>query len=239
MNARTAAMIALLASLAACTRPHGGSTVNAPAHAPPGSETLTAIPLGDVAGANKSALAEDARNPYEGNPQAVSEGHSLFVRMNCAGCHGYDAKGAMGPNLTDTYWRYGGVPAQVFKSIYEGRPQGMPAWNPALPPDEIWKLVSYIESLGGMMPAQGYQALLQGDRVGDNVAPEVARTLPEGGFGTKSATQPANAASTASTTPEARPDAGVNPPNGEAGNAGGGIGANAANGSGGGGSAGH
>jgi surfactin synthase thioesterase subunit len=25
----------------------------------------------------------------------------------------------------------------------------MPAWNPALPPEEIWKLVAYLQSLGG------------------------------------------------------------------------------------------
>ena len=29
----------------------------------------------------------------------------------------------------------------------------MPAWNPALPPEEIWKLVAYVESLGGAYPA--------------------------------------------------------------------------------------
>jgi len=237
VSARAAVAMTLLAVLGGCTRSHGGSTANAPPQAPVGSDVLAAIPLGDVAGARKSSLAEDAPNPYEGDPQAVAEGHDLFVRMNCAGCHGYDAKGSMGPNLTDTYWRYGSTPAQVFKSIYEGRPQGMPAWNPALPPEEIWKLVSYIESLGGTMPAQAYQAALQGDRVGDNVAPEVARTLPQGGFGTKAATHPENAASTASTQPEARPDAGGNPPNGEAGSAGG-TGANAANGNGGNGNAG-
>ena len=239
MNARVVLpSLLLIAALGACTS-RGGSTTGAPSEAPPAAGPLTAIPLGDVAGADKSSLAENAPNPYGDNPQAVSEGHDLFVRMNCAGCHGYDAKGAMGPNLTDTYWRYGGVPAEVFKSIYEGRPQGMPAWNPALPPEEIWKIVSYIDSLGGMMPPQAYQAQLQGDRVGDNVAPEVARTLPEGGFGSKAGPHPANNASSGSTRPEARPDAGGNPPNGEAGNAGGGIGANAANGNGGGGNAGH
>jgi len=238
MTPRAALLAALvLATLGACTS-HGGSTASAPPQAPPATETLVAIPLGDLAGAAKSTLATNVRNPYEGNAQAVAEGKELFVRMNCAGCHGYDAKGSMGPNLTDTYWRYGGVPAQVFKSIYEGRPQGMPAWNPALPPDEIWKLVSYIESLGGMMAPEAYQALLQGDRAGDNVPPEVARTLPEGGLGVKSATRPENAASGSSTRPEARPDAGGNPPNGEAGNAGG-TGANAANGNGGGANAGH
>ena len=63
--------------------------------APPRARSLTSIP-----------------NPYHDNPQAVQQGHDLFIQMNCAGCHGYGAKGGMGPNLTDGYWRYGGVPAR-------------------------------------------------------------------------------------------------------------------------------
>jgi cytochrome c oxidase cbb3-type subunit 3 len=63
----------------------------------------------------------------------------------------------MGPDLTDDYWRYGGYPAQVYRSIHDGRAQGMPAWGAALPEEEIWKLVAYIESLGGTFPV-GAQA---------------------------------------------------------------------------------
>jgi cytochrome c oxidase cbb3-type subunit 3 len=92
--------------------------------------------------------------------------------MNCAGCHGYTAEGAMGPDLTDTYWRYGGTPAEIYKSIYEGRPQGMPAWGRALPAREIWEVVAYIESLGGSFPAVDYQAARQGDKRHENAAPE-------------------------------------------------------------------
>jgi mono/diheme cytochrome c family protein len=80
-------------------------------------------------------------------PEAVASGKVLFVKMNCAGCHTYTGKGFMGPDLTDTYWRYGGAPDDIFRSIYEGRPQGMPAWGKALPTDQIWDLVHYIASL--------------------------------------------------------------------------------------------
>ena len=132
--------------------------------------------------------------------------------MNCAGCHGYDANGGMGPNLTDTYWRYGGSPAAIFKSIYEGRPQGMPAWNPALPPDEIWKLVAYIQSLGGAYSAAQYEASVQGDRVGDNVAPEVKATMT----GAAAASGPSGKGDGGATASgEARPDAGGAPPGGK------------------------
>jgi cytochrome c oxidase cbb3-type subunit 3 len=143
-------------------------------------EEIAAVPLGDLAGAPVSTVADQIADPYTGNPQAIQEGHDLFVKMNCAGCHGYDAKGGMGPDLTDGYWRYGGVPVMLFKSIHDGRPQGMPAWNPALPPQEIWKIVAYLESLGGTYPVGQYQAAIQGDRAGDNVPGAVAAIRPPG-----------------------------------------------------------
>ena len=162
---------------ASCSARHGGS--NAAALQPlPDAAAVGDVPLGDVAGAAQSTLAAQFPNPYDHDAPAVQQGHELFIQMNCAGCHGYDAKGGMGPDLSDGYWRYGGVPASIFNSIYQGRPQGMPAWNPALPPQDIWKLVAYIQSLGGSYPAAQYQAALQGDHQGDNVAPEVAATLP-------------------------------------------------------------
>jgi cytochrome c oxidase cbb3-type subunit 3 len=166
------------ALVAACDKSRGGSTVAAPPQPEPGVDALISVPLGDVAGAAQSTLAAQFPNPYANDPQAVQQGKELFVKMNCAGCHGYGATGNMGPNLTDGYWRYGGVPASIFNSIYQGRPQGMPAWNPALPPQEIWKVVAYIQSLGGSLAPSQYQAGLQGDKQGENVPSEVDATLP-------------------------------------------------------------
>jgi cytochrome c oxidase cbb3-type subunit 3 len=119
--------------------------------------------LGDVAGQSAAAISADAANPESSDPSAVAEGHKLFISMNCAGCHGYDAKGGMGPNLTDTYWRYGGTPAQIYQSISSGRPQGMPSWGKKLPARSIWQLTAYLQSLGGSFPADSYQAAMQGD----------------------------------------------------------------------------
>jgi cytochrome c oxidase cbb3-type subunit 3 len=128
------------------------------------------VPLGGLAGGAQSNVAEGIANP---KAQDVQAGRQLFVKLNCADCHGFTAKGAMGPSLVDKYWRYGGTPAQVFKSIYEGRPKGMPAWGAALSPNDIWQLVAYIESLGGTFPASDYQAAMQGDRSGEQLAPEL------------------------------------------------------------------
>lgn len=131
---------------------------------------IATVPLGDLAGGAQSNVAAGMTNPQA---SAVQEGRQLFVKLNCADCHGFTAKGAMGPSLVDKYWRYGGTPVQIYKSIYEGRPKGMPAWGAALSPNDIWQLVAYIESLGGTFPASDYQAALQGDRANEQVAPEL------------------------------------------------------------------
>lgn len=132
--------------------------------------SIATVPLGDLAGGAQSNVAAGITNPQA---SAVQEGRQLFVKLNCADCHGFTAKGAMGPSLVDKYWRYGGTPAQIYKSIYEGRPKGMPAWGTALSSNDIWQLVAYIESLGGSFPASDYQAALQGDRANEKVAPEL------------------------------------------------------------------
>lgn len=149
-------LIALTLILCACHHSQGGSTPEAPtSRLPPGGE-IAAVPMGHVAGLlDSAALARSIANPYADNPQAIAEGNALYIKMNCAGCHAYDAKGNMGPDLTDTYWRYGGLPAQIYQSIHEGRAQGMPAWGSALPTQEIWKIVAYIQSLGGTYSIDG------------------------------------------------------------------------------------
>ena len=86
-------------------------------------------------------------NPYAGNPQRVDEGGKLFVAYNCMDCHGADGSGAMGPSLQDSRWHFGATDADVFESIYEGRPGGMPAWGGRIADDQIWRLVAYVQSL--------------------------------------------------------------------------------------------
>ena len=101
------------------------------------------VPAGLPSGARPLAL----RNPYEGNANAVKIGGQLFIAYNCVDCHGADGSGAMGPSLADGRWHFGGGPAEVFESIYQGRPEGMPAWGGRIADDQIWMLVAYVRSL--------------------------------------------------------------------------------------------
>jgi len=87
-------------------------------------------------------------NPFEGDKAKIKEGSALFVSYNCMDCHGADGSGAMGPSLADGRWHFGGTAGEVFQSIFEGRPEGMPAWGGRIPDDQIWRLVAYVQSLG-------------------------------------------------------------------------------------------
>jgi cytochrome c oxidase cbb3-type subunit 3 len=86
-------------------------------------------------------------NPHSGDAAVARQGALVFTSMNCDGCHGGDASGSIGPDLADGRWRYGGADAEVFNSIYYGRPKGMPAFGGLLGTEGVWMLVTYLRSL--------------------------------------------------------------------------------------------
>lgn len=87
---------------------------------------------------------------YQDNAWAVSEGQRLFAQMNCAGCHSPGGGGGMGPPLTDEEWRFGSDPENIFDTIVKGRPRGMPSFAGRIPDADVWKLVAYVRTIGGL-----------------------------------------------------------------------------------------
>jgi cytochrome c oxidase cbb3-type subunit III len=98
-------------------------------------------------GLNASVLI-GATNPYTGRTDAIVTGRQLFTGMNCSGCHSGYAGGGMGPNLRDSVWIYGSSDADLYATIAEGRPNGMPAWGERLPGQQIWQIIAYLRTLG-------------------------------------------------------------------------------------------
>src|SRR6185312_13740396 len=96
-------------------------------------------------------IVDTAEGAFDDNAYGTSEGQALFEQMNCSGCHSHGG-GGMGPALMDDEWIYGSRPDQIFTSIAEGRPQGMPAWKYRLNDKQIWQLVAYVRSLSGLTP---------------------------------------------------------------------------------------
>lgn len=91
----------------------------------------------------------DSAGPYADNAYAQSEGQQLFNQMNCSGCHSHGG-GGIGPPLMDAQWIYGSEPSQIFATIVEGRPNGMPSFRGKLSNDQVWALVAYVRSLSGI-----------------------------------------------------------------------------------------
>ena len=52
----------------------------------------------------------------------------------------------------DDKWIYGSLPINIFASIIEGRPNGMPSWRNKIPDAQVWQLVAYVQALSGQAP---------------------------------------------------------------------------------------
>jgi cytochrome c oxidase cbb3-type subunit 3 len=112
-------------------------------------ETLSAIaqPAQSVARTLPSTVVDNLLL----NAWAQSEGKRLFSSYNCTGCHA-NGGGAIGPALMDDEWIYGFEPIDIYTTIVEGRPNGMPAFRDRIPDYQVWSLVAYVRSMSGQSP---------------------------------------------------------------------------------------
>jgi cytochrome c oxidase cbb3-type subunit 3 len=108
-------------------------------------------PVGTSLFAGAQAPPTPQNSPFQENAYGIAEGKRLFTALNCAGCHG-NGGGGMGPALMDDQWIYGSHPANIFATIVEGRPNGMPSWRNKIPDHQVWQLVAYTQSLSGQAP---------------------------------------------------------------------------------------
>jgi cytochrome c oxidase cbb3-type subunit 3 len=92
--------------------------------------------------------AVTTRGPFDYNAYGLAEGKRLFAAFNCTGCH-LNGGGGIGPALMDDKWIYGAAPEQIYSSILQGRPNGMPSFGGKIPETQAWQLVAYVQSLGG------------------------------------------------------------------------------------------
>jgi len=112
--------------------------------APPMQVRTTDLQPGDP-----TPLPRDPRRgEYENNAYNLSEGKRLYVWFNCVGCHAHGG-GDSGPPLMDGQWRYGGQIEQIYATIQQGRPNGMPAFGGKIPSQQIWQIAGYVRSMSG------------------------------------------------------------------------------------------
>ncbi|UBF26068.1 cytochrome c [Kovacikia minuta CCNUW1] len=85
-------------------------------------------------------------DPYVRNVLSLSgnpvQGHEIF-QMNCAGCHGTQADGRIGPSLLGVSDRKSKI--SLIQQVISGQTPPMPQFQPN--PQEMADLLSYLESL--------------------------------------------------------------------------------------------
>src|SRR6201988_1320129 len=101
---------------------------------------------------------------FEGKKSAIAAGKELFGQMNCTGCH-FNGGGGMGPALMSGHWRYGGRIDQIYASIAQGRPNGMPSLQGSLQPQQMWELAAYVKSLSAPPSSSASQTAVPGASV--------------------------------------------------------------------------
>lgn len=114
---------------------------------PNGEQLAQATRLTDLQAGSPSQPGS-VGSPFRDNAYGLSEGKRLYKAYNCSGCHALGG-GAIGPALMDHRWIYGSRPEQIYSTIIEGRPNGMPAFGGRIPDQQVWQIVAYVESLSG------------------------------------------------------------------------------------------
>lgn len=91
-----------------------------------------------------SLYGQGAGNP-SASPADIAAGAKSF-RSHCAPCHGYEAEGGRGPNLTTGHFFHGSTDADLFNNITSGI-AGTEMPSIFFSPDRVWQIVAYIRSL--------------------------------------------------------------------------------------------
>jgi cytochrome c oxidase cbb3-type subunit 3 len=82
---------------------------------------------------------------------SVAEGRAVFSQQ-CVPCHGENAEGKIGPNLTDGHWLNGSGPIAIHATISNGvLAKGMPAWSAVLGPKATLSVTAYVLSVRNTM----------------------------------------------------------------------------------------
>src|SRR5579885_2925454 len=118
---------------------------------PPANDTLNTVQISGLNPGANSLPSPPTSNMYQESAYAVSEGQKLFDEYNCSGCHAHGG-GGIGPPLMDQDWIYGSEPGNVFATIMQGRPNGMPSFRNRVPEYQAWELAAYVRSLAGLLP---------------------------------------------------------------------------------------
>jgi cbb3-type cytochrome c oxidase subunit III len=114
------------------------------------------VALAALAGTGNAA-AQDKAAPAGVTPAAIAQGDTIFHKTGlCYACHGTNAEGTVGPNLTDAEWLHGdgsfdmivatvtsGIPAEKAKKGIPMPPKG----GSTISDEDVKAVAAYVYSL--------------------------------------------------------------------------------------------
>ena len=108
-------------------------------------------------GGGRAVAQEKAAAPAGVTPAAIAQGDSIFHKDGlCYACHGSNAQGAVGPNLTDAEWLHGdGSYDMIVATVTSGVPADKAKKGIAMPPkggssitdEQVKAVAAYVYSL--------------------------------------------------------------------------------------------
>lgn len=135
--------VALCLSVTACKREQRKFT------SPPAGFKSYTVTMSDIH-PGSPGLSRPVENPSEEIAFDTSEGKRLYTQYNCIGCH-FNGGGGIGPPLMDEVWIYGQNSENVYSTIVEGRPNGMPSFRQKIPDHQVQQIVAYVRSMSGQL----------------------------------------------------------------------------------------
>jgi cytochrome c oxidase cbb3-type subunit 3 len=169
--------------LSGCKREERGYRVQ-----PPAASRINSVRLSELKPGEAQPPASPVKNEYENNAYAMNEGKRLYEWFNCVGCHAHGG-GGIGPPLMDDKWIYGSQPEQVFSTIVQGRPNGMPSFGGKIPDYQVWQLAAYVRSMSGQVPSDAAPGR-NDDMSGTKAEQTKGKEEPKSGSVPKSAEMP-------------------------------------------------
>ena len=116
---------------------------------PPASFKSYDVVMSDIH-PGSAGLPEPVKSATEEHAYDLNEGKRLFTQYNCSGCH-FNGGGGIGPPLMDEKWIYGANSENIYSTIVEGRPNGMPSFRQKIPDNQVQQIVAYVRSMSGQL----------------------------------------------------------------------------------------
>src|SRR5215212_3155853 len=136
-------IFACLLCLSACKREQRQFTT------PPANFKSYDVTMSDIR-PGVGGMPQPVQNPADEHAFDTNEGKRLFTQYNCSGCH-FNGGGGIGPPLMDEKWIYGQNSENIYSTIVEGRPNGMPSFRQKIPDAQVQQLVTYVRSMSGQL----------------------------------------------------------------------------------------